>query len=748
MDPSHSTTHSAITTPDNLAIHTTPMDPSHSTIHSTNESITIHDESKTTFTDNLIRNGNISPSLPVDEDNISPVISGSSISTVMSLSGDDDTLHVELLKSKDEEIEVQNENENKVKNEEEDKNENEDKNEDEEKNENEEKSEDKEKNENEDNTEDEIKNENEDKTRDKEMEEENITEELEEDESSPRALSPLPFITGDNDQFVAMETQQDASYSLTFEQPITSPVSSHVLISPDKDKREVPVSLHVLISSDKDKGEVPVSSPLIISPVEDKGEVPVSSPLLISPVEDKGVVPVSSPLLIAPVEDKGKVPVSSHLLITSDEGKGQVPVPSISSDEDKGEVGIVIGERVLVGGKVGGVVRYVGETEFASGIWIGVELDISKGINDGSVNGKRYFSCSPQYGVFAPPSKVFSEEENKSISNNSLISEQIEDDDFTCSTETQTHSPKELESTVSIISGQEDEPVSVDKDVHVDGVTEDLLQQLSDEAYNTVQRIWKEKQVKSKEIEESELLSEKTESTVDCITEQLLNVLITSEVSLMCDIKDIKTSYKKESQKESSPYRKNVSFSSEPLALVPCSKAAVNYITLCAWNALLDSDEHSKLEPSTELLQSVCSLSGAMLQCEESFVKLVYQLAIETIQKRNKGSRFANRLAPLYSRKPLSLEYIQSEVYTLLFQWKYSSRLPSVRYLNNGCRPGGKPVDSVDVLLIKELREEEPSWVNYCQDEESVKIKTADSILDVLINETVDIVSKVYSKRS
>ena len=702
MDPSHSTTHSAITTPDNLAIHTTPMDPSHSTIHSTNESITIHDESKTTFTDNLIINGNISP-LPVDEDNISPVISGSSISTVMSLSGDDDTLQVELLKSKDEEknkIEVQNENE--VKNEEEDKNENE------------EKSEDEEKNENEDKTEDEVKNENEDKTKDEETEEENITEELEEDESSPRALSPLPFITGDNDQFVAMDTQQDASYSLTFEQPITSPVSSHVLISPDKDKREVPVSSHVLISSDKDKGEVPVSSPLLISPVEDKGEVPVSS----------------------------------HLLITSDEGKVQVPVPSISSDEDKGEVGIVIGERVLVGGKVGGVVRYIGETEFASGIWIGVELDISKGINDGSVNGKRYFSCSPQYGVFAPPSKVFPEEENKSISNNSLISEQIEDDDFTCSTETQTHSTKELESTVSIISGHEDEPVSVDKDVHVDGVTEDLLQQLSDEAYNTVQRIWKEKQVKSKEIEESELLSEKTESTVDRITEQLLNVLITSEVSLMCDIKDIKTSFKKESQKESSPYRKNVSFSSEPLALVPCSKAAVNYITLCAWNALLDSDEHSKLEPSTELLQSVCSLSGAMLQCEESFVKLVYQLAIETIQKRNKGSRFANRLAPLYSRKPLSLEYIQSEVYTLLFQWKYSSRLPSVRYLNNGCRPGGKPVDSVDVLLIRELREEEPSWVNYCQDEESVKIKTADSILDVLINETVDIVNKVYSKRS
>ena len=47
-----------------------------------------------------------------------------------------------------------------------------------------------------------------------------------------------------------------------------------------------------------------------------------------------------------------------------------------------------------------GVVRYVGETEFKSGLWIGLELEARKGKNDGSVRDVRYFECRPDYGLF------------------------------------------------------------------------------------------------------------------------------------------------------------------------------------------------------------------------------------------------------------------------------------------------------------------------------------------------------------
>ncbi|XP_035699194.1 CAP-Gly domain-containing linker protein 3-like [Branchiostoma floridae] len=68
--------------------------------------------------------------------------------------------------------------------------------------------------------------------------------------------------------------------------------------------------------------------------------------------------------------------------------------------------GLKLGERVIIGGVKMGTLRFCGTTEFASGVWAGIELDEPEGKNDGSIGGIYYFKCAPKHGIFAPLSKI------------------------------------------------------------------------------------------------------------------------------------------------------------------------------------------------------------------------------------------------------------------------------------------------------------------------------------------------------
>ncbi|KAG7244244.1 hypothetical protein INR49_004382 [Caranx melampygus] len=93
------------------------------------------------------------------------------------------------------------------------------------------------------------------------------------------------------------------------------------------------------------------------------------------------------------------VPVES-LEIISDSEEGDATATTVLPDWLKE------GEFVTVGTNKSGTVRYVGPTDFAKGTWVGVELEVPAGKNDGSVGGKHYFHCNPGYGVLVRPDRV------------------------------------------------------------------------------------------------------------------------------------------------------------------------------------------------------------------------------------------------------------------------------------------------------------------------------------------------------
>uniref|UniRef100_A0A673X3F9 Dynactin subunit 1 n=1 Tax=Salmo trutta TaxID=8032 RepID=A0A673X3F9_SALTR len=90
------------------------------------------------------------------------------------------------------------------------------------------------------------------------------------------------------------------------------------------------------------------------------------------------------------------------------------PTPQISGSPllskmsaDGGGKPAKVGSVVEVIGKgQRGTVAYVGATLFATGKWVGVILDEPKGKNDGTVQGKRYFQCDENCGIFVRQSQV------------------------------------------------------------------------------------------------------------------------------------------------------------------------------------------------------------------------------------------------------------------------------------------------------------------------------------------------------
>ncbi len=197
--------------------------------------------------------------------------------------------------------------------------------------------------------------------------------------------------------------------------------------------------------------------------------------------------------------------------------------------------------------------------------------------------------------------------------------------------------------------------------------------------------------------------------------------------------------------------------------MVPSERQFVNQMVQEAWKFAQEigfTKLHSQVvhcpEQILSMFKDVRELSPEEEHCNRAYIQLVFDLTLEALKQLHpisppKAVWQQNCIVrpPLGNRgaDTPSLELVQKRVYASLIRGQLPAQLPAVKFLHGKKRPGGKEVDFVDGVLIKELRFEEPSWIDYHEDETTVKMRTADSILESLVSETVQIMCDIEQKR-
>ncbi|XP_057290605.1 centrosome-associated protein 350-like [Hydractinia symbiolongicarpus] len=163
--------------------------------------------------------------------------------------------------------------------------------------------------------------------------------------------------------------------------------------------------------------------------------------------------------------------------------------------------------------------------------------------------------------------------------------------------------------------------------------------------------------------------------------------------------------------------------------------------TFEATNDVVDFGDNENLdEASTQLYQElIFDVTKSLLYDIKDFRDL-------QLKRRPKWMKIPRKTFSKFTRRTHALseedlrEVLANHVCSSL---DLTSGRPSLEQLKRRLPLNLSKKDYVDAVLVDELREEEAQWVNYDEDELRVKYQLADSILDSLINETVQILSAI-----
>ena len=421
------------------------------------------------------------------------------------------------------------------------------------------------------------------------------------------------------------------------------------------------------------------------------------------------------------------------------------------------------GDEVLIRDNLRGTVRYAGTTGFVDGIWIGIELREPVGTSNGTIKDVSYFDCAPNHGVFIQPANLCKLADSTEYD---IELSPADSDLESIPGETSWHSQASFEPLVSVVSD-----AGPDRSITVLSETESVGTAADDQTIR-----W------SLEIVDQEMdacVSEglrqgihSNEALVTSVTDKLINEWARESVDIFLSVNsrrapfllhNVRPALLQLSEEATTPDELSPLSAAQPpaisLELLPQSLLKIADSALTFYNDRihkqrpLDIGQLQFSRRSDTILPIAYNAADspnrqAHHQIFRHFLfDLSYQVISElrtetapaplTLQPPKKKHRsFESRKLAYKSPRPgEEAAFVANQV----------SDLIDVPTQTNHFQ--GYKEDPVEILLLKEMREEEPEWIDYSQHEYQVKLEASDAIFRSMLEESLNIAMTIRRKK-
>ncbi|KAI5088197.1 hypothetical protein C0J45_21740 [Silurus meridionalis] len=405
-----------------------------------------------------------------------------------------------------------------------------------------------------------------------------------------------------------------------------------------------------------------------------------------------------------------------------------------------------IGDRVLVYNSRPGVLKYKGYTAFADGFWAGVALDTPNGNHNGTFRGVKYFTCEKSCGVLVRAEDICHlHTEHCNYTHTGMDEDSFSDEDppnnqdgvngnkpsrtgerrqngHGSSAPKQTFQQEPCENhevtgnkLSTFPTSSEQTPSNIDCTSHLDSeaMIERLTEEIFADALKNIQGIESTHDGKPKEINfrkqeaanpiHKPRLMEKWQQVYPATPPQIR--LKPHEHGIVYRLVD-----------------KTVE--------IICGQANRSALESCETPNYLVGDESQNTYRQVlfQLASDILHKIGAdITEATGSFQKSMDKSSL--LQTNLISVKLLKNAVKREAQKVLNLEQTDQEI---------------TEMLQTLCKFWYAKRDRVDYILIQELHNEEKKWVDYRNDQITVKMRLADEIFSLLLDDTISVLNRIY----